>query len=51
MSLLTVFFADLEMHFAGFSKVQTFCVLTILVALGLGLGEMIDIVFLPSARY
>lgn len=49
--LLTTFFSDIEMRFAGFSKLNTLLLLTLLAGLGLGLGEVIDIVFLPSIRY
>jgi len=38
------------MRFAGFSQVDTFLFLMLLAGFGLGLGEMIDIMFLPSMR-
>ncbi|AFZ26304.1 hypothetical protein Cylst_4205 [Cylindrospermum stagnale PCC 7417] len=47
----TTVLADLEMRFAGFSKLDSFCVLTVIAVLGLGVGEMIDILLLPSSRY
>ncbi|MDZ8051931.1 MAG: hypothetical protein RMX68_012270 [Aulosira sp. ZfuVER01] len=47
----TTFLADLEMRFAGFRKLDSFLVLTVLAVLGLVLGEMIDILILPSGRY
>jgi hypothetical protein len=43
--------AHLEMRFAGLNELYTFVVLTILAGLGLGMGEIIDIVFFPSIRY
>ncbi|OUL23277.1 hypothetical protein BV378_21565 [Nostoc sp. RF31YmG] len=47
----TTFLADLEMRFAGFSKLDSFLALTVLAVLGLVIGEMIDILVLPSSRY
>ncbi|BAY12758.1 hypothetical protein [Calothrix sp. NIES-2098] len=47
----TTFLADLEMRFAGFRKLDSFLILTVLAVLGLGLGEIIDILILPSSRY
>jgi hypothetical protein len=47
----TTFLADLEMRFAGFKKLDSFLVLTVLAVLGLVVGEMIDILILPSSRY
>jgi hypothetical protein len=47
----TTFLADLEMRFAGFSKLDSFLFLTVLAVLGLFVGEMIDILLLPSSRY
>lgn len=49
--LLTTYFSDIEMRFAGFSRPNTLWLLILLAGLGLGLGETIDIVFLPSMRY
>ena len=51
MPLATTFLAELEMNFAGFSQINKFLTLTIIAGLGLGLGEIIDIVLLPSLRY
>lgn len=51
MPLVTTFFAEVEMSFAGFSKRNTFLFLTVISGVGLGLGELIDIVLLPSLRY
>lgn len=51
MPLITTFFAELEMSFAGFSQINKFLIVTIIAGLGLGLGEIIDIVLLPSLRY
>ncbi|OUL17896.1 hypothetical protein [Nostoc sp. 106C] len=47
----TTFLADLEMRFSGFSKFDSFLVLTVLAVLGLVIGEMVDILVLPSSRY
>lgn len=49
--LVTTFLAKVEMRLAGFSQIDTFLFLTILAGFGLGLGEMIDLVLLPSIRY
>ncbi len=51
MPLVTTFLAELEMNLAGFSKTNKFLILTIIATLGLGLGEIIDILLLPSLRY
>lgn len=51
LPLVTTFFAEVEMSFAGFSKRNTFLFLTVISGVGLGLGELIDIVLLPSLRY
>lgn len=49
--LLATFFSEIELRFAGFSRLNTLLFLIFLAGLGLGLGEIIDIVFLPSSRY
>ncbi|BAY93202.1 MULTISPECIES: hypothetical protein [unclassified Tolypothrix] len=46
----TTLLADLELRFAGFTKLDAFLVLTILAVLGLAVGETIDILLLPSSR-
>ena len=51
MPLFSTFLAELEMRFAGFNQINKFLILTIIAGLGLGLGEIIDIVFFPSVRY
>ena len=51
IGLLITYFSDIEMRFAGFSRINTLLTLTLLAGLGLGLGEVIDILFLPSMRY
>ena len=51
MPFVTTFLAEVEMRFAGFNKLNTFWFLIILAGFGLGLGELIDIVLLPSMRY
>ncbi len=47
----TTILTELEMRFAGFNKVNTFWILIVFAALGLIVGEITDIVFLPSMRY
>lgn len=42
--------ADLEMRFAGFNKIDSFWILTMLATAGLVVGEVVDILFLPSIR-
>ena len=49
--IATMFLADLEMRFAGFNKFDSFCLITMLALFGLLLGEMIDILILPSSRF
>ncbi|WP_392534508.1 hypothetical protein [Nostoc sp. C117] len=49
--LATTLLADLEMRFAGFNKIDSFWILTVLAILGLVVGELIDILFFPSSRY
>ena len=51
LPLGTVFLAEIEMCFAGFNRLNRFLMLTVLTGLGLGLGEMIDILFVPSIRF
>ncbi len=47
----TTFLAELEMRFVGFNKADTFWILTISAVLGLLVGEITDIMFIPSSRY
>lgn len=49
--LVATFLAVVEMRFTGFSKSDTLLFLIVVAGVGLGLGEVIDIVFLPSVRY
>ncbi|MEA5567372.1 hypothetical protein [Anabaena sp. UHCC 0399] len=43
--------ADLEMRFAGFNKADSFWILTVLATTGLVVGELVDILLLPSMRF
>ncbi|MBD2364354.1 hypothetical protein H6G36_24765 [Anabaena minutissima FACHB-250] len=43
--------ADLEMRFAGFNKANSFWILTVLATTGLVVGELVDILLLPSMRF
>lgn len=49
--IATTFLADLEMRFAGFNRLDSFWILTILAVFGLVAGELIDILLLPSSRF
>lgn len=49
--LATTLLADLEMRFAGFRKIDSFWILTILAGSGLAVGEFIDLFVWPSAVY
>ncbi|MGM3305335.1 hypothetical protein ACSQ6I_04985 [Anabaena sp. WFMT] len=49
--LATTLLADLEMRFSGFNKKDSFWILTVIAGLGLAVGEMIDILILPSIKY
>lgn len=42
--------ANVEMRFAGFSRLNTLLFLTVIAALGLGFGEIIDLLFLSSSH-
>jgi hypothetical protein len=46
--LAITFLANVEMRFAGFSKFNTFLFLAIVASVGLGFGEIIDLLFLAS---
>jgi hypothetical protein len=48
--LTTTLLAELEMRFSGFSQTDSFWILTVIAGLGLGVGEMIDIL-IPSIKY
>jgi len=49
--IATTFLADLEMRFAGFNKRDSFRMLTFLAGAGLFVGEVIDLLLLPSSRF
>jgi hypothetical protein len=50
MPLAITFLANVEMRFAGFSRLNTLLCLAVLAGLGLGLGEIIDLLFLSSSH-
>ncbi len=49
--ITTTFLADLEMRWKGFNKTDSFWILTVLALSGLVVGEMIDILILPSSTF
>ena len=51
MPFITTFFAQVEMSFNGFNKLQRLFFLTLTAGLGLIFREGIDLVILPSVRY
>lgn len=51
MPLPVTFLANVEMRFAGYSKLNTIIILAAIALVGLGLGEAIDILFLSSTGY
>lgn len=48
---LTTYLAWNEMRFINFSQANTFWILVAIAVLGLGMGEILDLWILPSARY
>ncbi|WP_407900626.1 hypothetical protein [Scytonema sp. NUACC26] len=51
LPLTTTLLAEMELRFSGFSKRDTFLLLSAIAGCGLVVGELIDISFLPSSRY
>lgn len=51
MPIPITFLANVEMRFAGFSKLNTILILAAIALFGLALGEGIDIFFLSSTGY
>lgn len=51
MPIITMVLAEVEMRFTGIDKGSRLCFLIILAGFALGLGEIIDILLLPSNRY
>ncbi|HLP88114.1 MAG TPA: hypothetical protein VK184_05845 [Nostocaceae cyanobacterium] len=49
--IATTLLADLEMRFAGFRKIDSFWIITTIACSGLALGEIIDLLVLPSSIY
>lgn len=48
---ITTLLAALDLRTAGVRQLESFVALTIVAIVGLGLGEAIDIMMLPSMRY
>jgi hypothetical protein len=51
LSLLATFAADMDLRLQGLSSENRRMALTLTSGLGLGIGEIIDLILLPSARY
>ena len=51
LPVATMFWADIEMRSAGFEPHQILLCLAAIAGLGIGLGEAIDILLIPSMRY
>lgn len=51
LPVLTTLLAVIEIQSASFSQKTQFLLLVTLAALGLGMGEIIDLTFFPSLRY
>lgn len=51
LPLLTTLLAVIEIQSTSFSQQTKFLLLTTLAALGLGVGEIIDLAFFPSLRF
>jgi hypothetical protein len=49
--LATTVLAALEMRLTGLNKLNALVILTVIAVFGLVLGEMIDVVLVPSTRY
>lgn len=49
--IATTLLADLELRFAGFKKIDSFWIVTVLAGWGLTVGEIVDILLIPSSRY
>ncbi len=49
--LATTVLAELEMRLTGLNKLNALVILTIIAGFGLILGEIIDVVLVPSPRY
>lgn len=48
---MTMFLADLELRSAAFSERQTLLLLVGVAGLGVGIGEIVDLILLPSMRF
>ncbi|MUH00846.1 hypothetical protein F7734_54690 [Scytonema sp. UIC 10036] len=51
LPLTTTLLAEMELRFSGFSKRDTFLLLTAIAGCGLAVGEAIDLILIPSSRY
>jgi hypothetical protein len=49
--LATTVLAELEMRLTGLNKLNAIVILTVIAGFGLILGEIIDVVLVPSPRY
>ncbi|BAZ17393.1 hypothetical protein NIES4071_92710 [Calothrix sp. NIES-4071] len=43
--------ANMELHFANFSKSDRLLLIIVSAGISLGVGETVDLLFLPSLRY
>jgi hypothetical protein len=50
IALALTFLANVEMRFAGFSRMNIFLFLSVLAGLGLAFGELIDLLLLASSH-
>ncbi|MBW4528904.1 MAG: hypothetical protein KME18_27735 [Phormidium tanganyikae FI6-MK23] len=51
LPVVTMFLADLELRSVGFNPRQILLFLAVLAGLGIGFGEAIDLVLIPSMRF
>lgn len=51
LPILTMLWTDLEMRSAGFNQRQIMLYLAAIASFGIGFGEVIDLMLIPSLRY